>query len=261
MLKRFFVTAIILLVIGAVIFGCVKIFGNETKTISVTEFSVGGLDEFGEFERNDRALITKEMFECRGLTVEPDIESTSTYKIFFYNMDKEFLESTSATSRVYSGEVPVAARYARVMIIPAIPEGEDAERWKIGFFEKFGIANDIEITVDKKQYVENLCVKGQSGKNYTYSTSTRKCVLVDSKSHILSKDISISEIEQIRIVNDTENAINVYLRDTTASTGEKHFTLEAGESKDFEKTDMGSCKILNVAYQVNSHAPKVYVLK
>lgn len=261
MLKRFFVTAIILLVIGAVIFGCVKIFGNETKTISVTEFSVGGLDEFGEFERNDRALITKEMFECRGLTVEPDIESTSTYKIFFYNMDKEFLESTSATSGVYSGEVPVAARYARVMIIPAIPEGEDAERWKIGFFEKFGIANDIEITVDKKQYVENLCVKGQSGKDYSFVPLSKKYTLVEFKGHTLSKDIDLSELEEIRVVNDTPNVIMLYLRDTTSTNGENGIRIEPGETLDLTKSQMYSCKTLNVCYKTDSNIPKVYVLK
>ena len=138
MLKRFFVTTVILLVIGAVIFGCVKIFGNETKMISVTEFSVGGLDEFGEFERNDRALITKEMFECRGLTVEPDIESTSQA----FN----FLHSEGIVDR-FDG-FPTAMKDKAVKFIALCQDPED------GYFYHKGWGKNISTSRRTREFLE-----------------------------------------------------------------------------------------------------------
>ena len=51
-------------------------FGKDTKTISPTVFSVGGINEQGKHVDTKTSIYTKEMFECQGLSIEPDFEAT-----------------------------------------------------------------------------------------------------------------------------------------------------------------------------------------
>jgi hypothetical protein len=145
------------LLVGAVA-GLGSVFGKDTKTISPTVFSVGGINDEGKHVDTKTSIYTKEMFECQGLSIEPDFEATGTYKVFYYDSHKNFMKATdamSASNGAYTmGESVFGASYARVMITPDVPldeDGEAVEDYKIRFYEVVGIANEYKITVDKKQ--------------------------------------------------------------------------------------------------------------
>lgn len=145
------------LLIGVVV-GVTSLLNKDTKKIPSSAFGVGGIDENGNYEKSDVSIYTKDMFECQGLTIEPDFEATGTYKVFYYDANKNFLGSTDeleATEGVYTkGDDFIVAKYARIMITPGIPVDEDGnveEDFKIRFYEVVGYANDYTITVNKKQ--------------------------------------------------------------------------------------------------------------
>lgn len=145
------------LLIGAVA-GLGSIFGKDTKTISPGAFSVGAINAQGNYEKSDVSIYTKDMFECQGLSIEPDFEATGTYKVFYYDSNKNFISATdelNAEDGVYTkGITSPLARYARVMITPDVPTDEDGKKvedFKIRFYEVMNYANEYNITVNKKQ--------------------------------------------------------------------------------------------------------------
>ena len=132
--------------------------GKDTKTISSTEFSVGGINTQGNYVESKTSIYTKDMFECQGLSIEPDFEATGTYQVFYYDSQKNFIDSTikyNSDEGVYKkGNTFGEAKYARIMITPDVPtddDGKEVEDFKIRFYEVVGYANDYNITVDKKQ--------------------------------------------------------------------------------------------------------------
>ena len=151
--------------VGALLIGSVAvlgaIFNKDTKTISSTAFSVGGINAQGNYEETKLSIYTKDMFECQGLTIEPDFEATGTYQVFYYDQNKNFLDSTSlmhAEDGVYNkGDSFAGAQYARIVITPAVPvdeDGKEVEDFKIRFYEVSGYARDYTITVNKDQKFE-----------------------------------------------------------------------------------------------------------
>ena len=147
----------VLLFAGAII-GIATIGNKETKSISALSFKVGAIDENGVFVKSDTSVYTKDMFECQGLKIEPDFETTGTYQVFYYGEDKAFLGATEiieASAGTYDkGEEFPEAKYARVMITPEIPTDDDGvavEDFKILAREVIGYANDYTITVNKDQ--------------------------------------------------------------------------------------------------------------
>ena len=147
----------VLLFAGAVV-GIASMGGKETKTISSLSFKVGAIDENGVFAKSDTSIYTKDMFECQGLKIEPDFETTGTYQVFYYGEDKAFLGATEvmeANAGAYAkGEEFTEAKYARIVITPEIPvdeDGKEIEDFKIRSLQVAGYANDYTITVNKDQ--------------------------------------------------------------------------------------------------------------
>ena len=137
-----------------------SLLGKETKTISSTEFSVGGINAQGNYVESKTSIYTKDMFECQGLSIEPDFEATGTYQVFYYDSNKNFIGATdelNAEDGVYSlSNSPMYAKavYARIMITPDVPVDEDGdvvEDFKIRFYEVASYAGDYKITVNKDQ--------------------------------------------------------------------------------------------------------------
>ena len=153
------------LLVGAIA-GLSSIFGKDTITIRSTAFSVGAIDSNGNYEKSDLSIYTDNLFECDGLTIEPDFKATGTFEVFYYNSEKEFVVSSGsmdAVDGVYEISDTITATgdgstsyedvtYARVMITPAVPtddDGKEVKNFKIRFYEVSSYANDYKITVDK----------------------------------------------------------------------------------------------------------------
>ena len=128
----------------------------EKKQVSLTVFSVGGLNVNGEYIETKESIYTKDLIECQGLEIEPDFESNVEYQVFYYDYEKSFIRSTDLMIEPYKKDEDTAV-YCRIVIFP-IPE-ED-EEIKIYFWEVIGIANDLKIMVNRKQDVSGITVSG-----------------------------------------------------------------------------------------------------
>ncbi len=130
----------------AVIFAFVKIDKNEkTKTLGTNSFTyaIGLLDAEGEYEQGTSSIYMKDYYSVDGLTVELKDKATVTYKLFFYDEDKEFIDMTSDLSLSYdSSSTPATAEYFRIMITPT----NDAE---VSFFEIDDYAEQLTVSINK----------------------------------------------------------------------------------------------------------------
>lgn len=137
---------LIAMLLVAVIFAFVKIDKNEkTKTLGTNSFTyaIGLLDAEGEYEQGTSSIYMKDYYSVNGLTVELKDKATVTYKLFFYDEDKEFIDMTSDLSLSYdSSSTPATAEYFRIMITPT----NDAE---VSFFEIDDYAEQLTVSINK----------------------------------------------------------------------------------------------------------------
>ena len=252
------ITVSMLLVFGAV-FALVGAFKNDTRSISSLKYTVGGIGDNGEYVKDDQSIYTKDMFECYGLTVEPTFEFDGTYKIFFYNMDKDFLSATAELSTIYNDAIPAAARYARIMITPQIPEDKDESTYKIGAIEKLSVARDVAVTVSKDQKLNNIATEGAKNKSYVINDNALE--VQDDKGKAITSDIIINteNVSVYRIVNDSDSEFTVYFRNgSTAET----VVVASGDTVDVNLAELDVVpEFMNIVYSVYSKIPKVYAVK
>lgn len=130
----------------AVIFAFVKIDKNEkTKELGSSSFtySIGLLDESGDYEQGTTSIYTKNYYSVDGLVCDLDEDATVTYKVCFYDEDKEFLSVTDSLSTDSDSTiVPASAEYFRIMITPT----NDAE---VSLFEVSNYAGQLTVTINK----------------------------------------------------------------------------------------------------------------
>lgn len=155
-----------LLTIGAG-FGIHAIVSVKTKTISPTIFSTGSLNVSGEYVASKKSLYNENMFECQGLKIQRDFESTVTYDVHYYDVVGSHLGKESVTSEYYELPLQYAnAKYCRVVITP---QGNK----DIGFFERYSIAKQLTITVDKEQdYTKHNKLQSVNAYGYKFSSGS-----------------------------------------------------------------------------------------
>ena len=109
------------------IFGLIALLNKEENTtyISSSAFEVGGLNASGKYSETKESIYTKELIECVGLNIKLDFDSMITYRVFFYDVNGDFLSSTSSLDSDFDS-APTIARYCRIVITPK----EDTEiKW------------------------------------------------------------------------------------------------------------------------------------
>ena len=187
------------LVIGAVvgIGALVSSFArNDDKTVRSSEFSVGALDENGKYVEDKQSIYTKDAFECVGLRIEPDFEADLTYDVYYYDANEKLLEAKVGLTEVYDEDFPLA-KICRVVIHPAIPEGETAKDFKISWNEVKSFAKQVKITVDKNQdnrYSDsvNLYVAENAQLGKSFNSEEAILTLTDNAAHKVSENIVVS---------------------------------------------------------------------
>lgn len=166
---------------ATLVFGVValvsSITGRETTSVKSYEFARGDINDQGEYIETNTAIYTKDLIECQGLTVTPDFEADSTYKVVFYNIDGAYYGSTvsCAKGEVFtSDKVPGGAKYARIVIYPnqLDSDGKAIKDFKIKFYEVYDYANDFDIKVNKDQTMTDMIERAktlafESGLNYS----------------------------------------------------------------------------------------------
>ena len=103
----------------------------------------------GKVNSDKNSIHTKDFFECRGLEIQPDLESSVTYAVAFYDVDQNFLSKTDYMSKkLTASDVPFFAQFARVEINAGYQDGEKVE---IGLLKIVSYSKQVKIRVDKKQ--------------------------------------------------------------------------------------------------------------
>lgn len=144
-------------IVGGGITGIVKLTDSgklDTKTISSTKFSVGGLDSTGKYMNTNASIYTKEAFECQGLEVSLDFDNEIEYQIYFYDQNNDFVHTTGKLSTAFvKDSVPFFAKYARIV---ATPKNDEV----VSKLEVLKYAGQLTIKVNREQgfknYTENL---------------------------------------------------------------------------------------------------------
>ncbi len=212
-----------LLTIGAG-FGIHAIVSVKTKTISPSIFSTGSLNVNGEYVASKKSLYNENMFECQGLKIQRDFESTVTYDVHYYDVAGVHLGEENVTGEYY--ELPTQyenARYCRLEIKPQ--GGKD-----ISFFERYNIAKQLTITVDKDQdYTKHNKLQSVNAYGYRFNDGKYEkpqkdeiacspILICDSQGNYYNRiviltnyDLNVGKIDTIYFVNN-----NV---ETTANTG------------------------------------------
>ena len=173
------------------------LFTSDKKDVPFTAFSVGGLDSQGEYVEAENTLITEKLIECQGLEIKPGLKTTSSYQVYLYDANKEFLEVTNTMHGEYK-LTRTDVRYCRIMIIPDEFGDEDFE---IKFFDIWNYVNDYSIKVNRKQNFEikNYFEKDKSGKIASYDASTKELQYVSEEGYGASKIADIVGVKTLKV--------------------------------------------------------------
>lgn len=199
-MKKIILTILIVVVVlGAVgggIFGIVSLTDGklDTKKISKSAFSVGGLDAGGKYMNTNGSVYTKEAFDCQGLEANLAFDSSVEYQIYFYDQNNDFVHTTGKRSNAFvKTEVPFFAKYARIVITP---KDDDV----VSKLEVSKYAKQLKLNVNREQgfknYTEDLVKVGIAGK------------LLNGSGELIDSDVANSMVsEYINISSYTESMI------------------------------------------------------
>ena len=133
---------------GAFVVGLARPSEKNTDTVGRFGYSLGTVDETGKLVESKKSIVQKEMQTVSGMKIELDEEAaTVTYKVSFYDEDKNYISTTEALSADYSAELtPENASYFRVIITPYQVDGEDVELfvWNMSKYTK-----QLEVSYNK----------------------------------------------------------------------------------------------------------------
>lgn len=188
----------IITLVGAIV-GLSALFRKSeetTKEINPT-YAIGGLTETGAYLETKESIYTKDAFECYGLKTSLEFDNNISYRLYFYNENNSFIESTEKLTDAFDSEdtsLPFGAKYCRVVITP----NEDS---KISWYEKSGYAKQLTIKVAKVQkdvkISEDLLVWDSSleGKYFNNSLTSYGT----SESFRSSKIIDLTGYSQVKV--------------------------------------------------------------
>lgn len=135
----------IITLVGAIV-GLSALFRKSeetTKEINPT-YAIGGLTEQGAYLETKESIYTKDAFECQGLNVKLAFDNNISYRIFFYDIDDNFVNATGKLTTNYDEDISIFVKSARIVITP----NEDS---KISWYEKGNYSKQLTISVDKEQ--------------------------------------------------------------------------------------------------------------
>ena len=201
------VLAVVLLVgaVGAV----AAVASNDSKPAGAV-FKIGGLDPVtGKYVDTDKSIYTEEAFDCYGLRVEPDFESTVTYDIYYYDGKDKLLAVVEDQTEVYDEDFEIAEK-CRIVIHPEIPEDTNEKDFKVYFWEVMKYANMLDITVSKNSskveysniYDEEIMLEG--------FTIVSDASVIETPTNYIEK--STSKVSTPIEVDSEEEKIEVWIR-------------------------------------------------
>ena len=121
---------------------------KDTDTVGRFDWVIGTINDTGKAVESARSIYTKDMMDVNKMAIDiSDDDAIITYKVVFYDEEKEFVSMTDALSADYDVEtLPEGANYFRVLVTPVMVDEEPVE---INFFNMAKYSNQIEITFAK----------------------------------------------------------------------------------------------------------------
>ena len=120
---------------------------QATRKLTANDYKVGAVSvETGKVIESKQNYCS-EMFEVEGAEIKVEEDATASYKVFFYDEDKNFIEATDTlTQDLDTDDIPATAKYFRVMVTPALVDGEPVE-CKVLNMSKY--ISQISVTIEK----------------------------------------------------------------------------------------------------------------
>lgn len=120
---------------------------EDTKTVGVTAFEIGGLSAEGKEIKDTGCIRMKKAISVDGLEIKIVEDATVKYQVFYFGEDEDgneqFLSASEALSAdLDASSIPAGAKLCKVVIEPTM----DAE---VSLFEISGYANQLTITYNK----------------------------------------------------------------------------------------------------------------
>ena len=144
---KWIVTAVAGLVLAASVIGLSVKLSRQTTTTTIggEAYSIGTLDEKGEYAKGDTAIYMRKAITTKGLTCELKEGAKIKYQFFYYDKDGKFLSASAELTADFDGKgIPEGAKTVKIMITPT--EDEDG---KVSLVEVLGYANQLTVTVKK----------------------------------------------------------------------------------------------------------------
>ena len=145
----------VVVTLGAVVAIASKCDSEKTKELGAFDYKIGQLSDIdGKSIKDDKSgLVSKDIYDIDGLTVELEKDAEVKYQLNFYDADKEWL-SVSTYEEDFDGDQvetlkTIGAEYVRIEIIPL-----DDEDGKVGIFEKSTYVKQLTVTVSTEEDVE-----------------------------------------------------------------------------------------------------------
>ena len=210
-----------ILLFGA-IFGLVSLLNKEKKTTSVSSsvFEIGGLNASGKYKETTESIYTKDMIECMGLDIKADFDSMVTFKVFFYDVNGDYLSSTSSLDSEFNS-APTIARYCRIVITPK----EDTE---VKWYEVSKYAKQIKITIDAKQefpYITENDIYSLYGVNYAWDET---CTMqVESTGKFATNRMNVEDKTKVVLIlpNDAIIGLTGFFANGNVVLGQATFSI------------------------------------
>lgn len=201
--------------IGALIGHFVSNKADDNGRVEIKlDYKVGGLTSYGKYQETKESIYTKEAFQCQGLLIEPQFDSTITYQVFFYDNLGNFVSSTSSMEGYYTDEIPTGSSYARIVITPKWDKDTKDDDRKINIFQVSKYSKQLTIKVNAEQKDENqrfldsleeyteveLSVQGKG----TYDMKTQKFSQSNDSNWYFYDVIDVSKTDKIIFKVPTE---------------------------------------------------------
>lgn len=110
---------VILLLVAAVTVLAVTLAKVPVGKLTAADYKIGTLSVNGNFEEGKNAVVTKDYVNAENFSVKLTKEAKATYKIAFYDADKDFIEMTEGLSENYNPtSLPEGTMYFKLTVIP-----------------------------------------------------------------------------------------------------------------------------------------------
>ena len=113
----------------------------DTKQVSWTNYSIGGLDDSGDVKDTTASIYTRSFHNADGLEIKVDEDASITYVVYFYDENDEYLNKSDVLNSDYD-TAPEGAETFRIVITPT----DDAE---VSITEIYKYAKQLTVTVNK----------------------------------------------------------------------------------------------------------------